>query len=245
MREARLFWPTLLAVAGVAVLVGLGIWQLQRMQWKDGLMARIAERAKAPPKTLGEILALRRATDDVEYHRVRLDGAFRHEREAHYFTVIGGETGWRVVTPFVTSDAIVLVDRGFVPDRLKEPDTRRDGRIAGRLTLTGLVRAPGRRGLFTPANEPDRNNWFWRDLEGMARTLLDLAERERLAPFFVEAEAGDIPGGWPRGGVTRLELPNRHLEYAVTWFALAATLGGVYLVFARSRLRAARMPDKA
>ena len=88
-----------------------------------------------------------------------------------------------------------------------------------------------------PDNDPAANSWFWRDLSAMGKALLASSEASRLTPFFVEAEAGDVPGGWPKGGVTRLVLTNKHLEYALTWYGLAATLVFVFGFFVRSRLR--------
>jgi surfeit locus 1 family protein len=92
------------------------------------------------------------------------------------------------------------------------------------------VRGPGTSDLFTPNNEPEANRWFWRDLEAMARSMF-AGEPVKLAPFFLEAEKSDVPGGWPEGGQTRLDLPNNHLQYAITWFLLAACLLVIYGIY--------------
>ena len=124
-----------------------------------------------------------------------------------------------------------------VPDQLKLARTRPQGQLETDVVVTGLARAPETQRLFTPDNDVARNIWYWRDLDGMAASVLAPGERARVAPFFVESEAAPVPGGWPKGGVTRLQLSNRHLEYAITWYGLAAALVAVYGVFARSRLR--------
>jgi surfeit locus 1 family protein len=131
-----------------------------------------------------------------------------------------------------------MADRGFVPERFKEPETRAAGQVEGQQIVTGLARAPGTQALFVPDNSPEKNSWFWRDLEGMASSALSAEEIDRLVPFFVELDAAPVPGGWPKGGVTRLKLPNKHLQYAGTWFGLAGTLLVVFAVYLRGRLRA-------
>jgi surfeit locus 1 family protein len=102
------------------------------------------------------------------------------------------------------------------------------------------VRKPGVRGWFEPDADQARNVWYWRDLQGMTALLGSAEDRARVLPFFVDATAEPAnPGGWPKGGVTRLDIPNRHLEYALTWFGLAATLLAVFAAFAWTRLHAA------
>jgi len=94
------------------------------------------------------------------------------------------------------------------------------------------VRAPEARNAFTPADDPARNLWFARDPQAIAR----LHRLERVAPFLIDADASPLPGGWPRGGQTLLNLPNNHLQYAVTWFGIALTLIGVFAAFAWRRV---------
>jgi surfeit locus 1 family protein len=129
--------------------------------------------------------------------------------------------------------AIVVINRGFVPIELRDPATRAAGQVAGEVTVTGLVRAPERRGWFVPENEPAQNRWFLRDPAAIAAAH-GLA---RVAPFYVDADGTENPGGWPRGGQTRLALPNNHLQYALTWFGLALTLVGVFAAWSLRRLR--------
>ena len=98
------------------------------------------------------------------------------------------------------------------------------------VTVTGIVRMPEIQGLFIPDNEPEANRWFWRDLKAMAQSMFP-GGTVALAPFFLEAEKSEVPGGWPEGGQTRAELPNNHLQYAITWFLLAACLVVIYVAY--------------
>ncbi len=244
LRQAGLIWPTLLSILGLAVLLSLGTWQVQRKAWKDGLQARIAARAKAEPVPLSRALQIWRETGDVEYLHVRLTGRFGHERERHVYTIDErAGPGFHVYTPLETTERqLVLVNRGFVPLPMKEPSRRPAGQVAGEITLTGLVRLPMPRGMFTPQSEPDRNMFYWSDYPGMLSSARG-AGKSDVTPvaFFVEADAEPAnPGGLPKGGVTRLMLSNRHLEYALTWYGLALTLIGVYFAFAAGRLRLLR-----
>lgn len=233
-----LMWLSALVVAVFGVLAGLGFWQLQRFTFKQGLIERIEARTRAAPLSLAQAIEQWENTRDIEYLRVRLEGRFQHANERHYFTVIKDMPGWRVITPLATpSGRIVMTDRGFVPDGLKQPEARAAGQSEGLQIVTGLARASGTQNPFVPDNSPEKNTWFWRDLGGMASSTLSAAEIERLAPFFVELDATPVPGGWPKGGVTRLELPNKHLQYAVTWFGLAGTLLAVFAVYLRGRFR--------
>ena len=227
---------TVLSTAALAVLIGLGLWQLQRLQWKEGLIAEIEARVKAEPVSLKEAVARARAGEDVSYLRVRAEGKFGNTKERYLFAVSDGTPGWHVIAPLRTADGeVVLVDRGFVPDALKDPAARPQGELIGAVTVTALARPTEPQGLFVPNNE---NRWFWRDLKAMTRSMLG-EDAKGVAPFFLEAEKSDIPGGWPQGGQTRLDLPNNHLQYALTWFALALCLVVIYVIYVRTRLKAA------
>jgi len=222
---------TALVLAALAVLVGLGLWQIERLQWKEGLIAKIEARSKGPAISLKEATVMAGEGQDPSYHRVRVSGRFQHQKERYLFAVSDGKTGWRVITPLKTEDGeLVLIDRGFVPSRLKDPSSRAEGQVENEANVTGIVRMPDAQGPFTPDNEPEANQWFWRDLASMAQSMFPQGA-EGLAPFFLEAEKSEVPGGWLEGGQTRLELPNNHLQYAITWFLLAACLLVIYGVY--------------
>jgi surfeit locus 1 family protein len=237
LSEKRLLWPGVMTLAGLAILFGLGTWQLERKAWKEGLIAAIEARTKAEPVNLADAAGRLGASGDVEYTRVKARGRFLNDKE-RYFYAPDAELGpgYHVYTPLeIAGDgAVLFVNRGFVPEALKDPATRKAGQPDGETDVTGLLRMPGPKGFFTPDNEPAHNLWYWRDLDGLLRSAFGDGGRAAL-PFFLEAEA-PAPGGWPKGGATLIELPNRHLEYAITWFGLAFALAAVFAAYALPRL---------
>jgi len=238
LRRAGLVWPTLAALAGLAVLVSLGTWQLQRRQWKAELIAKMVARTRAEPVDLARALDSARRGADIDYLHVTARGRFHHDKERYLYAPAKAGLGWHVYTPLETEPGrIIWVNRGFVPDARKVPATRADGLLPGEVEVRGLVREPAGRGLFTPDNDAARNLWYWPDPAAMSASAF-AAGSIATAPFTIDADAAPAPpGGLPQGGTTRLDLPNRHLEYALTWFGLALTLAGVYAAFAASRLR--------
>jgi surfeit locus 1 family protein len=235
--KPRFLVLTISTLVALAILISLGVWQLQRRDWKHALIERIEARADGPPVSLQQVLERWQRDRDIEYMRVELTGELRAAQEFHIYQIRDGRAGWRVVSPFETDGRIVMLDRGFVPEPLKDRATRADQPVPrGEITLTGLARAPGQANFVTPENEPARNRWYWRDLDSIMDQLPPDA-RARAVPFFVEAEAGALPGEWPRDGVTQLRLRDRHLSYAMTWFGLALTLVGVYGAYVFSRRR--------
>jgi len=257
LRQAGLVWPTLLALAGLAVLIGLGTWQLERRRWKEDLLGKIAERAHAEPVSLAALLEQAKGSlprhqsagkglvvtfltiGDVDYLHVAVTGRFHHDKERYLYAPGPSGLGWHVYTPLeMASGSAVWINRGFVPDERKAPQTRLEGQPAGEVEVRGLIRHPAVKALFAPGNDPARNLWYWPDLAGLTASAFEGPQAGSVLPFVIEADARpEPPGGLPKGGVTRLSLPNRHLEYALTWYGLALTLAGVYLAFAVSRLR--------
>ncbi len=227
-----LFWPSFGAVLGFLLLRGLGFWQIERLGWKEALItqrhAALNDAPVAPPENLEDARAL-------EFHPIHVSGRFLNGDEMPVAAISkSGEAGFHIVTPFrLENGEILLIDRGFVPVQLKSPETRKAGLIEGDATVTGLLRVPEHPGPFVPANDPARNTWYYVDIPAMAK-----AQGIGIAlPFYLDADAAPVPGGYPVGAQTEIDLPNNHLQYAITWFALAAGLVGVYIVFLRRRLR--------
>lgn len=145
-------WPTVAALPVLAALIGLGTWQVQRMHWKEGLIAERAAGLAAPPIAPAEI------GPDREFRRVRATGTFANERTIFLTArVRNGEPGYHAVTPLVLrSGGSVLVDRGWVKTRTAPP-------AAGEAVVEGFVRKGGRPSGWTPDNDPTRNVWFYVD----------------------------------------------------------------------------------
>lgn len=222
--------PTLMTVPALIVLLALGTWQLERLEWKEGLIAERTSRAAAPA------IAPPGADADVrglEFRPVRLSGRFLNDQEMFLAArSMNGNVGYHVVTPFLLENgAAVLVDRGWIPLDRKDPSTRSEGEIEGGTEVVGLIREGGRKGWFTPDNRPAENFWFYVDVPPMAAH----AGLAQSLPYFVEAGPKENPGGLPIGGQTRLKLRNDHLQYAVTWYLLALALVVIYLIYHRVR----------
>jgi surfeit locus 1 family protein len=233
-RRPRLL-PTLITIAIVVICIGLGAWQLERLQWKRGLIAARQAAVAAPP--VGPPRTLEQARG-MEFRHVADEGTFLNDAELYLGATSphGGAAGFEVFTPLREADGrIVFVNRGFVPSERKDPNTRRAGEPEGIVRVSGLLRVPPEKkpGWFLPDNRSDLNYWFWIDLGAMAK-----ADRlDHVAPFYIDADATPNPGGWPQGGVTPLELPNNHLQYAITWFSLAAGMLVIYIVSLRQDRR--------
>lgn len=242
MRFRPTFWPTVFTIPALLVLIGLGTWQLDRLQWKTALIAEIEGRIDAPPAPLTEVLAeAGNDRDAVQYRQVILTGSFRHDAEMYLAArSMNGNVGYHVVTPFDLADGgTVLVDRGWVPPERKLPAQRPEGQVEGEVTLEGVLRVPrAEKSWLQPDNEPHNNMWFWIDLPAMAEHARLGAAGSGLVPVYVEAGAAENPGGFPIGGQTRINLPNDHLQYALTWYALAVILAVIYVIYHR-RPRAA------
>lgn len=206
-----------LTIAGIAVFVTLGVWQLERRAWKLDLIAR-TERNLAAPATSPPPVADKRN----EYRRIVAEGRWVTGRDVRVqaVTELGG--GFWVLTPLATRQGVLLVNRGFVPPRTPVPPPG-DTRVIGLLRLS----EPG--GGFLRSNDPAAGRWYSRDVaaiaaaQGLGPTL----------PYFLDADrCGD---GWPRGGLTVVRFRNTHLVYALTWFAMAALLA--FLALRRKRER--------
>jgi surfeit locus 1 family protein len=222
-----LFAPTIWFLPALALLIGLGVWQVQRLHWKEDVIQRVQARMHAPAVPLD--VALARGLDDAEWRRVTVRGHFLYDREVHIFaTGPRGEAGVQVVVPFaLANDGVILVNRGFTPNVRRNPATRAAGQVKGEVTVTGVVRLSQAPNWFTPQPEAKTRLWFSRTAESMAAAM----GVTLTAPIFVEADATPNPGGYPMGGQTVVDFPNNHLSYAITWFALALALTGVYLVY--------------
>jgi surfeit locus 1 family protein len=244
-RLRGLLAPAVAALAALAVLLSLGTWQLSRLAWKQGLIAQVEQRATATPVPLANRATWAGMTPERdEYRRVTVTGTFRHDREAYLYHVAGDSRrqeagrprgqGYFIMTPLTTADgATVIVNRGFVPTERRDPATRPEGQVEGSVTVIGLIRFPEPRGTFAATDDDFRRIFYTRDLARMAG-VMGLAD---AAPFSIDADATPVPGGLPQGGETLLSFPNRHLEYALTWYGLALTLIAVFVAFARQRLR--------
>lgn len=224
-------WTLLLGLLlATMAFVALGTWQVYRLQWKLDLIQRVEARLAQEPVPIpaSDGWASINAADN-EYKRVAVRGHFLNDKEAHVVASTERGPGFWVLTPFVLTDGnVVIVNRGFVPGNRREVSARPDGQIAGETSVTGLLRLSEASSWILRRNDPAHDRWYRRDPReiGEARGL------SNVAPFFIDADATPNPGGWPLGGMTRVQFSNSHLVYAVTWFALAvmAALATAYVI---------------
>jgi surfeit locus 1 family protein len=219
---------TIATLLALALLIGLGVWQLQRLQWKEGLLAHIAALQSAPARPLEPQLDALAEGRNLDFTRVRLTcPGLAAAPFLELYGIKDGEAGWRLVSACAVSSRryrSILVDRGFVVDTVKaRPPV--DTAATAPVELTGVLRTPDRPSLMTPKNRTDGERWYSRDVPAMAKVL----GAPDPAPIFLFAETASNPDfAALQPAPLPTEIPNRHLEYALTWFGLAAALAGVY-----------------
>jgi len=220
-----------LVLLALTVLVMLGTWQMHRLSWKEGLLADIESRRHQPAASVEEMDSLARSGGDVDYRAMTAAGVFLNDKERRFLATHDGAAGFYIFTPLQLRDGRTLfVNRGFVPDDRKNPDTRMGGQLLGQQRITGLARAKllEKPSSLVPDNDTVKNVFYWKDLDGMASSVGLSADK--VLPFFLDAGPAPVPGGLPIGGVTQIDLPNSHLQYALTWYGLAATLAVISVV---------------
>ena len=229
---------TAATVIALAILIGLGTWQLQRRAEKHVLLDQIASRQNAPPAPIEILLA----TGDYAAHRAATaQGTFDHAAESYVYAPRPNEgaarPGFKVITPFrLRSGGLILVDRGWVDERHKSPEGRKTGQAEGEAEIEGRLRPSSRPGTFTPLPDVAARTFYQRDSAAIAKAL-----KLELASTLV-FEATTRAQGGPEPLTSELNIPDNHLQYAITWFALAVVLVVIYLSFhaARGRLKVGR-----
>lgn len=226
---------TVLAIGVFILLCWFGVWQVERLAWKLDLIETTEHRASGKPLPLEDVLK-RPSLEDMRYQKVIASGTFDHSTEVFLYAPHIEGSGFRVITPFFprTGDP-VLVDRGWVPNERRLPETRLSGQIAGETTITGIVLLPGEATLGVPGQLEGGAVWMFRDLKGMASHMA----LPSVAPVFVVALPTEGEEPWPRPEAPNLTFRNSHLGYAITWFGLAFALLSVYIAFniSQGRLR--------
>ena len=220
---------TLTTAIAFCILVALGVWQVQRLQWKTALLAHIAALQTAPAQPIDRVLTRARAGADADFTRVAVVcPKVELSPVLRLFATFQGLASYRLITacplPAGAAYGSVLVDRGFIV----LPGADQPGPVPGRAItqpVVGVLRLGDGRNIATAPNEPSRNLWYWRDVPAMAQAL----HAERPAPLFLMLESPVPANLTPRPSPVPTNIPNNHLGYAITWFGLAAALVGVYL----------------
>jgi surfeit locus 1 family protein len=230
---------TVATLFALAVLIGLGVWQLERRAEKHALIDRIAARANTPAAPV-EILF---ATGDefVAYRPATAFGTFDHAKEVYVYAprTDGGPTrqGFKVLTPLrLTSGGIILVDRGWVAESAKAASARTKGQVEGEVEIEGALRPPTPAATFTPPPALDTRTFYTRDSAAIAKALGITLQRKLILEATSRTEGGPEPMS------AKLEIPDNHLGYAITWLSLAVVLFVIYLRYhyTRGRLKFSR-----
>jgi surfeit locus 1 family protein len=227
-------WPTLATLVGVALLLSLGTWQLQRLAWKRGLIEHAQSQLAAAPVPLPDA-----GLENFDFRRVSVTGRYLHDAAfAFGFTAEDGAPGSRLITPFRLEDGrVILVDRGWLPTELLPPHVPKGLEPSAKVTLDGIGRWLGswHRTWLTPDASPTEHRWYGWDIPAMAE-----ATGLPLEPVEVVLERSEGPAGLPKAEPVSVDLPNNHFGYAMTWYGLALALVVIYLLFSTTRSGSAR-----
>ncbi|SIS98070.1 surfeit locus 1 family protein [Roseivivax lentus] len=224
----RFIAPLLFGLIGCAILISLGTWQVQRLAWKEGILAEIEARIDGAPQPLPTEVS----PSAQRYQPVELGGAIG-DGEVHVLVSTKSQgAGYRIIAPFTTEDGrTILLDRGYVPNEAKSAERR-----TGPATITGNLHWPDDRTSSTPANDEAGNTWFARDIGPMAEAL-------QTEPLLVIARAEDPPApGIQPLPVSITGIPNDHLQYAITWFSLAAIWAAMTVFYIARTRKTAKGP---
>jgi surfeit locus 1 family protein len=251
LAQGKLLVPSILSAMAFFVLVGLGSWQWHRKSWKENILATLKSRGTSPPIPATAMwpglpchdLKQTGLANGCEYQPVSLRGVFDHARERHIFTAapqvqgLGNSQGYWIFTPLRLdgSAKTSYVNRGFVPEDRKEPSKRVLGQTSQSVEVVGLYRSAQERATFDGQNDTAKNIYFVRNPSELWPVDPDAPVNEMWA--YIDL-TGPVPaGGFPLPLAGKVELSNRHLEYAITWYGLAATLLVMYGAFAWSRVK--------
>ena len=228
------FRPILTICVGVAlaILVSLGNWQLQRLEWKQDLLTKVDARIAAAPIAIDDALKRGGGGDALEYTPVKATGIFLVGAPSRVFGTYSGKPGVFLFEPFEAENlGVIYVNRGFVPqstDEMESPAPTGAVEISGLLRSTEEITPPA--SWFRQSGVSADGFWFVRDPEAMGAAN----GLESVSPFYIDQYAVDS-AQWPKGGTTRLDFRNKHIEYALTWFGLAGALIAIWLAMSVSR----------
>ena len=226
---------TIASVIGIAILIGLGVWQVKRLHWKEALLAKIAALEAAAPIPVGQALAGGIASTDLDFVRVTASCPDIETTPYLKLYAVREVAGFRLITPCALSGGpykTILVDRGFVAQDQVQNLKPGQGRRLDQ-PIVGVLRKGDVRNFLTPENMPGQGLWYWRDIPAMAASL----GVTDAAPTFLMLERPAPQGFGPTPAPIPADIPNNHLQYALTWFGLALSLLGVYLASLWKRLK--------
>ena len=220
-----IIFPLIFGLAGIIALVSLGIWQVQRLAWKEGVLAQIDSRIAAAPVAIP-------TNPDPErdkYLPVEVRGDFLDRHLRVLVSRKGTGAGYRIISTMETGAGLIMVDRGYVRASVEGPVP-----AGASVEVTGNLHWPDEVDGYTPEPDLEAGIWFARDVARMAEHL---GTRPILV---VAAETSETD---PFASPLRLDsqgIPNDHLSYAITWFSLAA----IWVIMTATFLWRQRRPAK-
>ena len=250
-KHKTILLPFVFVLITVGILVKLGFWQLEQKQRKEAIITRIEQRAGTEPLVINvkELAAQNKSVDDLDYTSVTLTGRFLHDSEIAIFTnreMGSGQfagPGYDILTLFKDkTGGLILVNRGFVPQDFRHSKSRLSGQVQGDIKITGLIRKPERHSYVDVSDRPDRGEFAVRDPKIIVEFKLTHEQKQLEAPvisdFYIDLRAPAPEGSLPSPNKTNVNIPNRHLEYVITWWGLALVFTGMFGVFVRQRFSA-------
>ena len=240
-RTSRSVTFAIFTLAMIALFVGLGVWQLQRRLEKHALIAALTERLAAAPVPLPPAAEWSKLTPEHdEFRRVSFTATYEGRLDAMVYSSgssirpdISGPGTWAFLPARLSSGEAVAVNAGFVPNTMQDrplQDRSIAQLITGKpITMTGYIRFPIAAGVLTPNVEHDKRLWFARDHLAMAQAL----GWDKVAPFYIDLETPVPPNGIPKPGPLDVQLRDDHMQYAITWFTLAAAVVIAFVVWMR------------
>ena len=227
--------PTLFVIPALILLFSLSFWQFQRLNWKQEIIRKIEIQSQLEAIELPQDLDLVK----MLYRNVIVKGEFLHQDEVHIYggsRKFKGEVGYYILTPLLLSNGkIIMVNRGWIPDNLKDSATRPQTLIKGQVEIIGAIMENEEKVLYIHDNQPEYNLWFYINLNEMG-SFLKIPEKDFIASFYILAQENKDSNILPYGRDLELNVRNHHLGYALTWFFSAISLIVIYILYHRKKL---------
>ena len=221
-------WLTNFAFPSLLILIMLGSRQVQRLSWNTDIISNYNNNFQQAPITVKELFKDRK---NNKYRRTVIYGEYDHANEIQ---IIGktyeGNAGFHIITPFILeNNEIIYINRGWVPKKYADKKTRKFSLLEDKVRVVGLVRLPQKKGYFVPENEPENGFWFTIIPEELNGHLNIIGEKE----FYIDELNVDEKLKLPMPANGKVQVPNNHLQYAITWYSLALGLLIVYFAWHR------------
>ncbi len=235
----KLAVPSLLALCGLSILISLGTWQLKRHNWKTDLLSQIKVGISSIPQEY-ILWKVTRKKDLKQFAHIKITGQFLPQKTLYVHSIRKGILGYLIFTPFMyetKTRSMIFVNRGFVPSHLKEQISQNLQNDTKETEVSGLIRLPEKKNVFTPEANKSKKIWYIADIKDMARALSDLKLQDK---HYIEIINNNSDAIWPKTRTSQFllkSIPNRHFEYALTWFGLSGALIIVFILFVRATIK--------